>query len=197
MDAAPYTIVPLTPERWPDIERLFGPRGACGGCWCMYWRLSHAVYEAQLGETNRLHFRMLVESGQEPGLLAYAGDQAVGWCALAPRQEYHRLKTSRILKPVDDRPVWSVVCFFVHRLHRRNGLTGLLLRAAIESARQHGAQILEAYPVEPKEASAPAPFIFPGVASTFRQAGFVEVARRSPTRPVMRYYLEPAVAAEG
>jgi GNAT superfamily N-acetyltransferase len=157
----------------------------------MYWRLGHAIYEAQLGETNRLHLQMITASGEEPGLLAYAGDQPVGWCALAPRTTYLRLAKSRILKPVDDQSVWSVVCFFVARTHRRQGVTARLLQAAIDYARQQGAHILEAYPVEPKDANAPAPFIFPGVASTFRQAGFVEVARRAPPRPNIRYRINP------
>lgn len=189
MSTPALTIAPLTPERWADFERLFGVRGACGGCWCMYWRLSHATYEAQAGEMNRFHMKGIVLSGEIPGLLAYAGEEPVGWCALAPRQAYPRLETSRILKPVDDQPVWSIVCFFVARPHRRQGVTSALLQAAIDLARQQGARILEAYPIEPKTRNSAPVFIFTGIASTFRKAGFVEVARRSANRPILRFYL--------
>ena len=179
-------ITPLTPDRWPDFERLFGARGACGGCWCMFWKLSHATFQAQLGEPNHVMQKAMVDSGETPGLLAYAGTEPVGWVAVAPRQGYPRLAKSRILKPVDNQPVWSIVCFFVGRHYRRMGITIDLIEAAVDYASQYGAKIVEAYPVEPKESNAPPPFIYTGIASAFLKAGFVEVARRSPTRPVMR-----------
>jgi GNAT superfamily N-acetyltransferase len=183
------SYVPLTPERWSDFETLFGPRGACAGCWCMYWRLSPSQFRAQAGEGNRLNIQALVNSGEVPGLLAYADDQPAGWCSFGPRQAFPTLARSRILKPVDEQPVWSVVCFFVSRLYRRQGLTVGLLNAAAQYARQHGAHILEGYPVVPREGKAPDVFVFTGLLRAFQQAGFVEVARRSPTRPVMRLTL--------
>lgn len=178
---------PLTPDRWDDLERLFGARGATGGCWCMYFHSKQSDYERMKGEGNRQAFRGLVQAGPPPGILAYAGTEPAGWCAVAPRTDYDRLARSRILAPVDDRPVWSVVCFFVGRQYRRQGLTSQLLRAALDYARQNGAQLVEGYPVEPQTAKMPDVFAFTGVAETFRQVGFVEVARRSPTRPLMRY----------
>ncbi|NJD60605.1 MAG: GNAT family N-acetyltransferase [Anaerolineales bacterium] len=181
------TIHPLTPERWPDLEKLFGPRGACGGCWCMYWRLSRQQFSAQQGEVNRQELKSLVASGKNPGLLAYVEDEPIGWCSIAPRDEFPVLARSRILKPVDDLPVWSVVCFFVNRTHRRQGLTVLLLKAAVDYAARGGASIVEGYPVDPKEGKAPDVFVYTGLYSTFQQAGFTEVARRSATRPIMRY----------
>ena len=177
---------PLTPDRWPDLETLFGPRGACAGCWCMWWRLPRADFERQRGEANRQALKALVDAGQVLGLLAYLGGRPVGWCAVGPRESYPALARSRILKPVDDRAVWSVVCFFVDRRNRGHGVTGALLRAAVEYARERGASIVEGYPVEPQGRSADA-FVYTGLASTFRKAGFIEVARRSETRPVMRY----------
>lgn len=180
------TIKPVTAERWHDLEQLFGPRGACGGCWCMFWKLSHATYQAQLGEPNRIMQKAIIESGETPGLLAYVGAEPVGWVAVALRQYYPRLAKSRILKPVDDLPVWSIVCFFVARRYRRQGVTSALIEAAVDYAGQHGAKIVEAYPVETRESNTPPPFIYTGVASAFFNAGFVEAARRSPTRPVMR-----------
>jgi GNAT superfamily N-acetyltransferase len=183
------TFHPLTPERWSDFEKLFGPRGACGGCWCMYWRLPRTQYEAQHGELNRRNIKALVDTGNIPGILAYSGDEPVGWCSIAPREEFPTLGRSRILKPVDDQPVWSVVCFFVSRGQRRKGLTVQLLKAAVEYARANGARIIEGYPVEPKEGKAPDVFVYTGLFSAFKQAGFSEVLRRSPTRPIMRFNL--------
>jgi GNAT superfamily N-acetyltransferase len=183
------TFHPLTPERWTDFEKLFGPRGACGGCWCMYWRLPRTQYEEQHGELNRRNIKALVDSGNIPGILAYSGNEPVGWCSIAPREEFPTLGRSRILKPVDDQPVWSIVCFFVARGQRRKGLTVQLLKAAVEYARENGARIIEGYPVEPKDGKAPDVFVYTGLFSAFKQAGFTEVLRRSATRPIMRFNL--------
>jgi GNAT superfamily N-acetyltransferase len=183
------TFHPLTPERWSDFEKLFGPRGACGGCWCMYWRLSRTQYDEQHGELNRRNIKALVDTGNIPGILAYSGDQPVGWCSIAPREEFPTLGRSHILKPVDDQPVWSVVCFFVSRGQRRKGLTVELLKAAIQYAGSKGARIIEGYPVEPKDGKAPDVFVYTGLLSAFKQTGFTEVLRRSATRPIMRYNL--------
>jgi GNAT superfamily N-acetyltransferase len=183
-------VFPLIPERWADFEQLFGVRGACGGCWCMYWRLRSSDFEAQKGEGNRQQMRSLVESGEVPGLLGYVEQQPVGWVSVAPRAEYIKLERSRILKPIDDQPVWSVVCFFVARGFRKQGIMLQLLHQAVAFAAAKGAKIVEGYPVEPKAGQAPDVFIYTGVASTFRKAGFVEVARRSETRPIMRYQVE-------
>ncbi len=186
---------PLTPDRWRDLERLFGERGACGGCWCMWWRLTGKEFEAGKGEPNRRAMKKLVDAGAEPGILAYEGGEPVGWCALAPRASYGRLARSRILAPVDERPVWSVVCFFVDRRWRERGVSVALLEAAAAHARERGAELLEGYPVEPRKARAPAVFVYTGLAAAFRRAGFAEVARRSPTRPIMRRELAPAETA--
>lgn len=179
------TVHPLTPERWNDFARLFGPRGACAGCWCMWWRLPAAAWRQGRGDANRRAFQEVVRRGPPSGLLACADGEAVGWCALAPRPVFVRLARSRTLQPVDDHPVWSVVCFFVARGWRGRGVSRALLEAAKEFARARGATCLEGYPVEPARRQADA-FVYTGLASTFRRAGFVEVARRSPTRPVMR-----------
>jgi len=188
MSASPLKLAihPLTPERWPDFERLFGERGACGGCWCMFWRLTRAEFEAGKGAGNRSAMKQLVASGKIPGLLAYEGSQAVGWCALAPRETYSALQRSRLLKPLDNQPVWSVSCLFVAKTHRRRGVSVQLLKAAIEHARCQGGVIVEGYPQEPKKTTVPDVFAWTGLASAFRQAGFKECARPSPTRPIMR-----------
>ena len=151
----------------------------------MWWRLSRAEWNYGKGEGNRKVFRKLVRSGAEPGVLAYADGEPVGWCAIAPREQYPRLEGSRILKPVDDQPVWSVTCFFIARRFRRQGLSTRLLEAAVDFARARGAKIVEGYPHDAEKATADV-FVYTGLASAFRKAGFKEVARRSKTRPVMR-----------
>lgn len=181
-------FTPLTPARWQDFETLFGKNGACGGCWCMWWREPRSEYSRLAYEGNRQAMQALVSSGRVPGLLAYLAERPVGWCSLAPREEFSVLERSRVLKRVDDQPVWSIVCFFVARPYRRQGLTLRLLQAAVEYARQNGARIVEGYPVD-KPGKFMALEDFTGTASTFRKAGFVEVERRSPARPIMRLEL--------
>lgn len=183
---APVTFQPLTSERWRDLEKLFGERGACGGCWCMTWRLRRSEYDKLKGLGNKRAFRKIVSSGPAPGVLAYAGGEPVGWCAVAPREVHARLENSRVLARVDDRPVWSVTCFFVAKPFRRAGLSVALLKAAVGHAAAYGAKIVEGYPVEPRTDPMPDVFAWTGIASTFRRAGFEEVARRSPGRPIMR-----------
>ena len=186
---ADVEIIPLTPANWTDFEQLFGEKGACGGCWCMWWKLRRSVFVRQKGEKNRQAMKQLVDCGQVPGLLAFTGRKPVGWCAVAPRSEFPVLERSKILKRIDDQPVWSVVCFFIARDFRNLGISEQLLHAAIAYARQHGGKILEGYPVDPKKTPAPAVFLWTGLAAAFRNAGFVEAARRSPTRPIMRCHL--------
>jgi GNAT superfamily N-acetyltransferase len=177
---------PLTPERWADFEVLFGPRGACAGCWCMWWRHSRKEYRAGQGEGNKRAMKALVDSGEVPGIVACAGGKPVGWCAIAPRETYAALARSRVLKPVDDKPVWSVTCFFIAKGYRKKGLSSKLLEAAAKFAASRGARIVEGYPREPRKDNEPEPFLYTGLASAFRKAGFKEVARRSDTRPIMR-----------
>jgi len=151
----------------------------------MWWRLPHRQWTQQKGAGNKRAIRCIVQAGGVPGLLAYAGGEPVGWCAVAPRAAYPRLATSRILRPVDDRSVWSVPCFFVAKAYRRRGVSLALLRAAVEFARERGAEGVEGYPIEPRK-DQPDLFVYTGLASTFRRAGFKEVARRTPSRPIMR-----------
>jgi GNAT superfamily N-acetyltransferase len=185
---------PVSADRWRDLEALFGPRGACAGCWCMWWRLARSQFNAQKGEGNKHALNGLIEAGEIPGLLAYTDGQPVGWCAVAPRERYPVLERSRILKRVDDEPVWSVVCFFVRKSFRGKGLTTALLKAAVAYAARQGARIVEGYPVESKTSRMPDVFAYTGLASAFRQAGFAEVLRRSETRPIMRYFIPSPVA---
>jgi GNAT superfamily N-acetyltransferase len=176
---------PLSRETWSDFEALFGPRGACGGCWCMTWRLRRAQFKANSGAGNRAAMRALVDGGSEPGVLLYEDGRAVAWCAVAPRDEYMRLAGSRVWAPVDNEKVWSVSCFFVDKKARGKGLSVAVLEAAVEFARAKGATIVEGYPQELK-AKLPPAFVWTGVLPAFVHAGFEEVARRSATKPIVR-----------
>jgi len=185
-------FAPATAERWGDIERLFGPRGACAGCWCMWWRLSRAEFQKNAGQGNKRAFKKLVAGGAVPGLLAYDGGQPVGWCAVEPKTAYPSLLRSKAKTVHDDGtpkgPCWSVTCFFVARSHRGRGLSAALLDAAVTHARRGGAVLVEGYPIDTdKRAMDFSSFM--GTAQIFREAGFAEAARPSPARPVMRLAL--------
>ena len=194
--AARFRIEPLTPDRWDDLVRLFGPRGACAGCWCMFPRRTGGM-SGYSGDANRRAFRRLVHDGPPPGLLAYDGEAPVGWVAVAPRTEYVRFERSRVLKPVDDQPVWSVPCFFIARTHRGRGLTVALLRAACAWAKRHGARIVEGYPIDTHGKTYAPAFAWHGLVPTFTAAGFREVARRTDRRPIVRRTLARGRAARG
>lgn len=185
---------PLTPDGWPDFERLFGPQGAYGGCWCMWWRSTRREFEQRGNEGNRRAMKALVESGQVPGILAYQGGEAVGWCSIAPREQYGALERSPVLKRLDDAPVWSLVCLFVARDHQGQGVASALIRAAVEYVRGQGGTVVEAYPIEPRAERLPPVSSFMGLPAMFERAGFVECARPSERRVVMRCYLDEAAA---
>ena len=177
---------PLTLDRWDDLETLFGARGACGGCWCMWWKLSRKEWTAGKGAKNKGTLKKIVRSGISPGIIAYDGKCPVGWCAVEPREKYPTLAKARSLKPIDDQPVWSITCFFVTREHRRKGLSVALLEAAAKYAKKQKARLLEGYPYVVRKNDIPGPFIWTGTESAFKKAGFVEVARPSASRRIMR-----------
>lgn len=186
LKATKLTFAWVTPSRWSDLEELFGDRGACGGCWCMAWRLRHKDWVAGKGPRNKRALKKLVTSGAKPGVLAYAGRVPIAWCSLAPRSEYLFLERSRVLAPLDEEKVWSVSCLFVLRSYRGQGVSGKLLRAAAELAAKRGARWVEGYPVVARTGSLPDAFAWTGLPGAFEKAGFREVARRSPARPIMR-----------
>ncbi len=185
---------PLTSATWRDLELLSElPGGSIvRGCWCMYYRRTGSVSVSALaGEENKRQLRELVDSGRVPGLVGYVDGAAAGWISLGHREEYAKLRRSRIMKPVDDTPVWSIVCTYVAKDHRGQGVQHRLLDAAIRYAREQGVRTLEAYPVDKAERSHD-DFMFFGARSLYERAGFKEVVRRSPTRVVMRRQLRPA-----
>ena len=187
MNTIAFKYHPLTSHRWDDFVTLFGEKGATGGCWCMWWRIPNAEFEAQKGDGNKNAMLNVVERDEVPGILAYDGDSPVGWCAVAPREQYTRIDRSRVLKPIDDKEVWSISCFFIHKKYRRKGLSSGLINASVEFATGKGAKIVEAYPVDTQKDSYPSVFAHTGFFNAFVNSGFKEVKRRSATRPIMRF----------
>jgi GNAT superfamily N-acetyltransferase len=183
------SFAPLTMDCWDAFEQLFGKRGACGGCWCMWFRLTNDEFKRQKGEANRAAMKSLVKAGHIPGILAFHDDTPVGWCSVAPRQEFPRLQRSRVSKAVDEQPVWSIVCFFIAKTYRGKGVATHLLEEAVAFAAKQGGTIVEGYPLDPKR-KMPDVFAYHGLVSSFRQVGFEEVARRSANRPIMRYIID-------
>ncbi len=180
---------PLTRKLWRDFEILFGERGACGGCWCMYWKLRGREFEEAKGDVARQMHKSIIDSKTVTGLLAYSEGYPIGWIAVEPRGAYPKLAHSKILSPVDEKEVWSIPCLFIEKKHRRKGISIELIKAALSYVQSQGGRIVEAYPVETAQNQSDA-FIFTGAASAFRKAGFIEVARRSPARPIMRYMID-------
>lgn len=180
---------PLTPDNWADLERLFSDRGAQNTCWCMYWRITRREFEENYGQGNKNSLIEIVESGVIPGILAYHKGSPVGWCSVAPRDDFPVILRSPTLKPIDDQPAWSITCFFVTGSYRNSGLTHLLIRAAVRYAKEHGARIIEAYPVDVRAKSIQ-DGRYSGLNTTFEKEGFLEVFRRSERKPIMRYYVK-------
>lgn len=181
---------PLTSDNWADFEALFGERGAYGGCWCMYWRTTRAEFGRNQGEGNRRAMQALVGAGKPIGLLAYDGGSPVGWCAVAPRSDYGSLNRSPVLRPVDDQPAWSIVCFYIAPSHRGQHLTLELLRACIRHVREQGGRTLEAYPTRPRGRRLAPVSSYMGTPEMFEAVGFRLVAQPSPARAIYRYEIE-------
>ena len=185
------TVHPLTPKRWPDLEALFNAKGCsvARGCWCMYYRRSGSRGPLRAGTTraqaNRAELKALLGSREPPGLIGYRGKVPVGWVSLGPRDDYAKLRRSPVMKAVDERPVWSIVCFVVPAQFRGRGVARALLDGAIAYARKRGVALLEAYPVDKPGRSNDDSMWF-GAKSMYDAAGFEEVARRKPNRPIVR-----------
>jgi len=186
-----FKVAPLTADRWADVEAVFKARGCsiARSCWCMCYRRSGAAAPPMAGRTrsqvNRAALRRLVNAGRPPGLVGYLGKVPVGWVSLGPREEFRKLARSPVMKPVDEQPVWSLVCFVVPPQFRGQGVARALLKGAVAYAKAHQARLLEAYPVDRPDRSHDDSMWF-GAKSMYDKAGFKEVARRKPNRPVVR-----------
>ncbi len=181
------TYKPVKEETWQDMQALFSQTGVQKGCWCMYWRTKRKEFHHNYGENNRLAMEQVIQSGRVPGILAYHDKQPIGWCSIAPREQFPVLDRSHTLKRVDDQPVWSIVCFFISRTYREQGMCRALIDAAIEYAAANGAHVIEAYPLVPERMKDPTIEGYMGLVPTFEKAGFQVVVQRSQRRPVMRY----------
>ena len=186
-----YEYHPITPERLPDLERFSLAHGKFRYCSCMRWRLASADYKRSTKESRVATLDALVQQETPVGVLAYRDGEPVGWVSVAPRETYAALERFKALPRIDDAPMWSVVCFFIDRDQRGQGLTLGLLRAAVDYAITQGAEVVEGYPVEPGARL----YTYMGSVATFEKAGFHEVARPTAGRPIMRFYA-PAERAQ-
>ena len=183
----------LRPEHWPAVERLFGPNGACGGCWCMCWRMeSHKVWNENKGACAKEAFKKMVQSGKAHGVLAFAQEEAVGWCSFGPRSDFPVLQRSKAYKRNDIENVWSVTCFFIHRKWRGKGLSGALLKAAIDIMRKRGVEVVEGYPATTTKDGRKlgASMAWTGPLKLFEEQGFRTEQVVNPLRPLVRLKLE-------
>lgn len=185
MAAPKIRCLPLTPDRWDDLERIFGPNGANSGCWCMWFRRPRKEWQAARSKGNRAAFKKLVDDDAPLGLIAYVDGAPAGWCAVAPYEDYSVLARSRLFPPTGESRLWAITCLFVHRDFRRSGLSRPLIDAAVAHARRKGARTVEAYPVVAEGRADPARG-FHGFAEVFEAAGFEETDRPSATRSRMR-----------
>ncbi|MBK9636902.1 MAG: GNAT family N-acetyltransferase [Bacteroidetes bacterium] len=184
------TVEPLTKKNWEKFLALFGDKGACGNCWCMYYRLSKSEFqEGKFDDGNRLAMKELVFSNSPTGVLAIYEGRAIAWCAFAPREDFVKLKKSRVHKPIDDQKVWSLPCTFIHKDFRRQGVSVALLKGLINYAKTTEIKIIEAYPTIPTQEKLPDSFAWIGLYKSFERAGFKIVDRTSKYRPMVRYEL--------
>ena len=185
------TIEPLTRSNWDKFVRLFGNNGACGNCWCMYYRLTKADFKDGKSEDgNKLAMKSIVWNDKPAGVLGFYEDQPIAWCAFAPREDFVKLENSRVHKRIDDQPVWSISCLFIHKEFRKLGVAAQLLEAVTRFAKENGIGIIEAYPAIPTQEKLPDSFLWIGVYKSFESAGFQIVDQTSKNRPMVRYYTE-------
>jgi RimJ/RimL family protein N-acetyltransferase len=177
------SFYPLTPQHWDDFVTLFGPNGAYGGCWCMFWRETRQEFSQKCGAGNKEAMHELVKSGVIPGIIGYQDDTPLVWCAVTPREDFSSLERSRNLKRLDDQPVWSIVCFYIAKSARNAGLMTTAIRAAVAYARENGAKIVEAYPNDIHSHHSPDD-LYMGNLSAFLKAGFVELEARGAHKMV-------------
>jgi len=181
---------PLTSDRWTDLEELFGPRGAYAGCWCMWWRTTRKEFEKCQGDKNREALKSLVDKGQVPGIIGYADGRPAAWCAICPRDDFPSINRSRVLKALDDTPVWSLPCLFVGKDYRGRGLSLAMIEAAVDYVKNQGGRVVEAYPTVPRGGKLPPVSSFMGFPAVFEKAGFTEASRPSEARMIMRRVID-------
>lgn len=181
---------PLSSANWGKFVKLFGEKGACGNCWCMYYRLSKVDFDkGKVNDGNKNAIKQLVFNDRPTGLLGFYEDQPIAWCAFAPREDFMKLERSRVHKRIDDQAVWSVPCTFIAKDYRRKGISVELLKGLIAYAKEKGIKIIEAYPTIPTQAKLPDSFAWIGLYQSFERAGFEIVDQSSKNRPMVRYFV--------
>ncbi|MBS1584510.1 MAG: GNAT family N-acetyltransferase [Bacteroidetes bacterium] len=188
--AGEMTFEPVTKKNWGKFVQLFGEKGACGNCWCMYFRLKKSEFEeGKRDEGNKQAMKDLVSDGMPVGIIGLYDGEPIAWCAFAPRTDFLKLQNSRVHKPIDDEPVWSIPCFFIAKGYRRMGVSVAMLKGVIDYARKKKIKIIEAYPTIPTQDKLPDAFAWIGLYKSFQRAGFKIVDKTSKHRPMVRYYL--------
>jgi GNAT superfamily N-acetyltransferase len=183
------TFESVTKANWDKFVALFGSHGACANCWCMFYRLRQAEFKAgKVNDINKNRMKELIWEGKPVGIIAIYKGQAIAWCAFAPREDYLKLENSRVHKRIDDKPAWSIPCFFIDKKFRRKGISVALLKGVIEYARKNKIGIVEAYPTIPTQEKLPDAFVWIGLYKSFERAGFEIVDHKSKSRPMVRYY---------
>jgi GNAT superfamily N-acetyltransferase len=183
------TFEPLIRENWGKFEQLFDENGACGNCWCMYYRLKKSDFnEGKADNGNKDAMKEIVWSNKPAGIIGFYEGQAIAWSAFAPREDFIKLESSRVHKRIDDELVWSIPCFFINKSFRRHGVSVALLKGIIAYAKEKEIKIIEAYPTIPTQEKLPDSFAWIGLYKSFERAGFEIVDRTSKNRPMVRYY---------
>lgn len=186
-------VEPLNKDNWSQFVALFGPKGACGNCWCMYFRRSPSDFrEGKTDDGNKQMMKDLVWNEAPTGMLCFFEDVPIAWCAFAPRTDFDKLKRSRVHKPIDDASVWSIPCMYIDKAYRRLGVSVALLKGVIRYAKKQGIGIVEAYPTIPTQDKLPDAFAWIGLYKSFERAGFEIVDRSSRHRPMVRCYTDRA-----
>jgi GNAT superfamily N-acetyltransferase len=185
------SVEPVTKKNWNKFVELFGEKGACGNCWCMYYRLSKVDFlEGKVDDGNKNAIKELVWKSKPVGLIGLLEGQAIAWCAFAPREDFIKLDKSRVHKRIDDKDVWSIPCLFINKNYRKSGVSVQLLKGALKYAKENRIKIIEAYPTIPTQNKIPDSFAWVGLFKSFERAGFEIVDRKSKNRPMVRYYIQ-------
>ena len=180
------TVRPASVETWPALEDLFGEKGACNGCWCMYWRIGNQ-YNKRSRDLNKSEFQQIIKNGPPPGIMAFHHQKAVGWCQVTPRIYLPYLENLTGKDQPADQDIWSISCFYIRSKYRRLGLTSILIKEALKIAQQANARLLEAYPVDKKDSRS---ISYTGYVSTFRRTGFKLTGQKVFTRQIMQHDLK-------
>ena len=188
------TFEPLTRNNWGHFVELFGSKGACGNCWCMYYRLTKTDFrEGKSDDGNKNAMKEIVWENKPAGILGFYEGLPIAWCAFAPREDFTKLGKSRVHKPIDNKKVWSIPCLFIDKKFRMLGVSTALLKGVIDYAGKNGIKIIEAYPTIPTQEKLPDSFAWIGLYKSFERAGFEIVDTTSINRPMVRFYTDKHV----